>query len=391
MSKPRILIAMHYMELGGAESALLGLLQSIDPQRADVDVFVHDHRGPLMQYIPTDKVRLLPEVGAYSMLERPLFETVRKGHPLVALARVLGKIEARLTRGNEIVTQQHWTAKVLPMISREVYDVAISFVTPHYIGVECVRAKKKVGWIHTDYTCIQVNRARELKMWQKLDTIVSISSDVTSTFLQVFPSLTGRVVEIENILNSDFIRSRSEECLPMDEGFGTKGVTLLSVGRICEAKNYDNVPFIAARMKDLGAQFHWYIIGPGDHSDIDRTIDETGTEDCVTFLGPRDNPYPYIKACDIYVQPSRYEGNSVTVREAQILRKPVVITSYPTAPSQVKDGVDGVVVPLDNRGCAEGLAQVINDMALQNKIIGHLHCHDYGNVREIDNFYEIIK
>lgn len=40
------------------------------------------------------------------------------------------------------------------------------------------------------------------------------------------------------------------------------------------------------------------------------------------------NPYPYIKACDIYVQPSRYEGKAVTVREAQILGKPVVITRF---------------------------------------------------------------
>ena len=47
--KPRILILMHYMELGGAESALLGLLQSVDPERVDVDVFIYDHRGELMQ------------------------------------------------------------------------------------------------------------------------------------------------------------------------------------------------------------------------------------------------------------------------------------------------------------------------------------------------------
>ena len=61
MKKPRILILMHYMELGGAESALLGLLQSVDPNRVDVDVFLYDHRGELLKYIPTDKVRLLPE------------------------------------------------------------------------------------------------------------------------------------------------------------------------------------------------------------------------------------------------------------------------------------------------------------------------------------------
>ena len=83
--KPRIIILMHYMELGGAESALLGLLQSVDPARVDVDVFIYDHRGELMKYIPTDKVNLLPEVTAYKMIERPVMECVKSGHIGVAL------------------------------------------------------------------------------------------------------------------------------------------------------------------------------------------------------------------------------------------------------------------------------------------------------------------
>lgn len=66
-----------------------------------------------------------------------------------------------------------------------------------------------------------------------------------------------------------------------------------------------------------------------------------------------------MKACDIYVQPSRFEGNSVTVREAQMLCKPVIVTDYPTAQSQIQQGVDGVIVPLDNMECARGIVEVI--------------------------------
>ena len=70
--KPRILILMHYMELGGAESALLGLLQSVDPTKVDVDVFIYSHRGELMDFIPKEKTNLLPEVEEYSLTEKPL-------------------------------------------------------------------------------------------------------------------------------------------------------------------------------------------------------------------------------------------------------------------------------------------------------------------------------
>ena len=110
----------------------------------------------------------------------------------------------------------------------------------------------------------------------------------------------------------------------------------------------------------------------------------------VIILGKKSNPYPYIKACDIYVQPSRYEGKSVTVREAQMLYKPVVVTNYPTASSQIQNGVDGVIVPLDNEGCAKGLAEFILDIEKQNHIIEYLKAHDYGNVEEVEKIYKLI-
>ena len=70
--RPKILILMHYMELGGAESALLGLLQSVDPEMADVDVFIYSHRGELMRYLPKDRLRLVCWIEAYSCTEKPL-------------------------------------------------------------------------------------------------------------------------------------------------------------------------------------------------------------------------------------------------------------------------------------------------------------------------------
>lgn len=87
-----------------------------------------------------------------------------------------------------------------------------------------------------------------------------------------------------------------------------------------------------------------------------QKITEAGMQERVIILGKKDNPYPYMRACELYVQPSRYEGKAVTVREAQLLGKPVVITSYATSASQLEDGVDGVVVPMDNAGCAAGIA-----------------------------------
>lgn len=399
--KPRIFIAMHYMEIGGAETALVGLLNALDPARVDVDLFLYDHRGEMMQFIP-EWVNLLPQIPKYSVLERPIVELVKRGFWGIAAARMWAKriskvaykrSGSKLENNGGLDKMSKCTTPLLPRINQSVtYDLAISFLTPHRIVAEKVKAKKKIAWIHTDYTRVWVDAEDELIVWQKYDYVASISGDVTNTFLQVFPSLAPKIVEIENILSPSFVRKRAE-LQNVDKEFRHEGaITLLSVGRFSDAKNYDNVPDICKRLiNKTKLNIRWYIIGyGGDEALIRQKIKEAGMEEHVILLGKRSNPYPYIKACDIYVQPSRYEGKSVTVREAQMLCKPVVVTNYPTAPSQIRSGIDGVIVPMDNEGCAHGLAEVICDKPLQERIIAHLKTHDYGNESEVEKIYTLI-
>lgn len=397
--KKRIFISMHYLELGGAEMSLIGLLQALDYSKYSVDLFVHSHQGDLMQFIPNE-VNLLPEISAYACIECPITEAILKRQFGVTWGRLKAKWRARKYIPKDPSRPQH---AVFQYIAQEVephlpslfkygeYDLAISFLQPHNFVLSKVKAKKKVCWIHTDYTKVEFDAVAELPIWSAYDYIVSISPDVTTTFLQVFPSLKDKIVLIENILSSVFVNKRAEEMdvsveMPKRDGV----INLLSVGRFSDAKNYDNAPDICRRIREKGIDLHWYIIGFGNETLIRQKIQEAGMENYVIILGKRTNPYPYMKACDIYAQPSRYEGKSVTVREAQILCKPVVITDYPTAKSQIRDGVDGVIVPMDNEGCAQGMVDFIKDMELQQQIVDYLQVHDYGNENEIYKLYELI-
>ena len=387
---------MHYMEIGGAETALVGLLNALDPARVDVDLFLYDHRGEMMQFIP-EWVNLLPQIPKYSVLERPIVELVKRGFWDIAAARMSAKLIGKLTNVPSFsmdVFTSLFTNKLLPTICpQKKYDLAISFLTPHTYVKNKVVAKKKIAWIHTDYTIYPIAKNVERPIWCSYNYIASISNDVTRTFLQVFPTLAPKIMEIENILSPAFVRKRAELEDTDKEFRQTDKISLLSIGRYSEQKNYDNVPDICKRLiNKTKLNIKWYIIGyGGDESLIRQKIKEADMEEHVILLGKRSNPYPYIKACDIYVQPSRYEGKSVTVREAQMLCKPVVVTNYPTAPSQIRSGIDGVIVPMDNEGCAHGLAEVICDKSLQERIIAHLKTHDYGNESEVDKIYELIE
>ena len=402
MAKPRVFINMHYMEMGGAERALLGLLNALDTERVDVDLFLNQHTGEFMPLIP-DKVNLLPERRAYNAIERPMKQILRECQFGVFYARLKARRQHRRYHDSLSADKKAMDSSVFQFVANAVdpflpsledlgeYDLAISFITPHNIVLNKVKSKKKIAWIHTDYSTIHINVEKELPVWSGYDHIVSISPDCTKSFLKTFPSLEPKIIEIENILSTEFIRQQAG-LLDVSDEMRKGGLRLLSIGRFCHAKNYDNVPDIARRIVKAGYDdLRWYIIGfGGDEALIREKIAEAGMQDYVILLGKKENPYPYIKACDIYVQPSRYEGKSVTVREAQILCKSVIVTNYATAGSQIKDGIDGIIVPMDNESCANGIMDAIKNKALLNSISDYLSNHDYGNESEVEKIYKLL-
>lgn len=385
--KKKLLIVSHALELGGAERSLIGLLDALDPQLWDIDLFLLRHEGELMEAIPA-YVNLLPGLPAYTVLARPMKDTMKEGHILLTAARLAGKVSAVLYNKMHACTDSgvgleyshKFTCPFMPAIQPDkTYDLAVSFLTPHYFVARKVQAKKKIAWIHTDYSKIQIDVPSETAMWDAFDCIISISDSVTESFLKVFPSLGGKITVIGNILPQQLIQ-RQKEAFSVEREMPPKGIRLLSVGRYCTAKNFDNVPDICARLLRSGLDVYWYIIGfGGDEPLIRQKIAEYGMEEHVILLGKKENPYPYIKACDLYIQPSRYEGNCVTVHEAQMLGKPVVITQYATSSSQLNDGVDGVIVPMDNDGCGRGIATLLRDRRKMEELTRNCLGMDFSN------------
>lgn len=392
-NKIKILIFSHAMELGGAERALLGLLEAIDYDLYEVDLFLMRHEGELLKYIPRE-VHLLAEIPQYACLAVPAKTVLARRQYAVAAGRAIGKWAGRrtiqkqnLAADNQVqIEYSHkYTAFAMPAVSEREYDLAVSFLTPHYFTADKVKAKKKAAWIHTDYGKIDIDRKSELEMWNRYDHIISVSEDASGQFLKKFPTLKDKLIVIHNMLPADTILRQAEEFSAADEMPENGEIRLLSVGRFCHAKNFDNIPDICGRIRAAGLPVHWYIIGYGsDEEKIAGSIKTADMQDYVTILGKKENPYPYIKACDFYVQPSHYEGYSVSVKEAQLLCKPVIITEYPTAKSQVRDGVDGIIVPMENGACADAMIEVLREPEIKNSLIENCRRGDYSNRQEVD-------
>ena len=398
MKKKKILFIHPSMYIGGAERSLLSLLGNIDPECYDISLFLYRHVGEFMPYIPST-VHLLPENSCYGTFDVPIRSLLLSSRWKYGAARLLGKLllhkMKRETKENLGVwaSMQNISRSLLPLLPviEGRYDVAIQYLGVPDVLLEKVNADKKIAWCHTDYTTLGPDCKYDLKIYHQIDNVVTVSEDCRKQLLQIYPSLYSKVKVVENMLSPDLITKLSKEPA-YDLKNGESQFLLLSVGRYSEAKNFDNIPDICRIIRESGLNVKWYIIGyGGDESLIRQKIRESKMENWVILLGKKVNPYPYMKACDLYVQPSRYEGKCVSVLEAQILHKPVVITNYATASNQLQNGVDGLIVPMENRECAEGIAALLRDPERMTAFASATEVYDYSNYQELVKFYELLE
>lgn len=396
----KILIISQAMEIGGAERALLGLLDSFDYSHYSVDLFLCRHEGELMKDIPIN-VNVLPTNQA-KFLAVPMIKLIKKSQWKILYGRLKAKILSKIKINKcglktdnqvELLYSHKYTYKYFDDINKNIkYDLAISFLTPHFICIHKCNAERKIAWIHTDYSMMDIDEAAEFEMWNSFNNIVSISDQCTVSFLSKFPVLDNKIIRIDNIITKKMIIDQANLFVPSEMKRNKNELIFCSIGRFSYAKNFDNIPAICKKLIKSGLNIKWYIIGyGGDENLIRNKIKEEEMESHVIMLGKKTNPYPYIKACDFYIQPSRYEGKAVTIREAQILCKPVIITDFSTSKSQLDNGIDGIIVPMDNEGCAKGILNFLNNIDLQNKIITNLKSQDYSNSFEINKIYALME
>jgi glycosyltransferase involved in cell wall biosynthesis len=392
-----VLIASFDMEVGGVERSLINMLQSFDYNNYNVDLMLYRHKGNFMKLLK-GKFNILDEIEEYTAFRKSILEIFKDKKINLAVARIKARMDASryaktngLEEAGYVQMQRMWqySLKYLPCLDKE-YDVAISYLWPHYFVANKVKAKKKIAWIHTDYSCIDTDITEDIEVWNKFDSIVAVSEECKNSFLKKYNILSKKVVVMENIVSPELIRFMAEEEVE-DDISKEKGFKLLSVARLSMAKGIDNGVRALRILHDKGlTDIKWYVVGyGGDEGMIRKLIKENHLEKDFIILGKKINPYPYMKSCDLYVQPSRYEGRAVTVTEAQILGKAVIITNYPTSKSQLRDGVDGLICDQSVQGIADGIENIYKNIYFKNEMEDYCRKGNYNNVGEVVKVYKL--
>jgi glycosyltransferase involved in cell wall biosynthesis len=391
--KTKLLFVMNNLRVGGAEKALVSLLQTIDYSRYEVDLFLFENDGLFLAGVPNE-VNLLDAPKNYRYFEMPLtkavFAFLKQGNLKLMLARIGFGFIYKTVKIQSQREQRSWRflAMALPKIPKQ-YDAAIGYLEkrPNYFCIDKVIATTKIGFIHNDYDKLQMLPGIDLAYFKKFDRIFTISEQCETILKNNFPAIAGKFDIMYNIVSPATLRQLASE--PID--FDKKGVTLVSVGRLNVQKGFDIAIDACKLLADRGIDVYWYILGEGEQRSIlDEKIKSLGLENRFILLGIRENPYPYVSAADIYVQPSRFEGKSIAIDEAKILGKPIVVTNFPSVVDQIGHAHNGWIVEMNADAIAAGIAEVIQNREAREKLQANLASEKLGTRQEIEKLYAVI-
>lgn len=379
--RKKVLIVLNTMVCGGIEKSALTLFEAIPRERFEITLLLVHKTGEFLGLVPdwvkVDEVPLRPEDRHELLAGRraALRQALRSGHLLRAV-----QLAARRLYCLAAVPEPRWRCVELEAMfdkaafDSTVYDCAIAYSD----AIQCVmlvsrriRAKVKIAWFHTEYPPEFVKQENYLDYYRTFDHLFACSEALAAKMNAKLQGLSRPVVCFPHFLDAKGYAEKARA----GKGFldGYRGTRILSVGRLCEQKGFDLAVAVLARLVRAGHDVRWYVIGVGDDEQkLREAAAAAGLGERFCLLGVQTNPYPFFAGCDLYVQPSRYEGYCLTVAEARAFAKPIVCTDFAGAREQIVDGCTGLIVPCDEARIYEAVKRLLDEPELRETLSRNL-------------------
>lgn len=331
----------------------------INYDHLDVSLSIVRRGGTLEQSLPAC-VHLLPfpePLSVFRFLSNILFSGARRIMSLFGVHR----------HGAEI----GWLFKhsFYPVFNGY-YDVAVAYQQgfPTYYVAEKVRAKKKWAWVNADLEKAGYRPRFNRPFYDRMTGVCAVSDALPGMLADAGFVSPDKIRVIKDILSVDLIQKMADA--PLETFSSAAPVKILTVGRLAPPKNYPLAVEAARLLRDKGLDFVWVFVGEGsERNNVEALIQQKDMKGHIVLAGMQPNPYPYFKACDIYVQTSSFEGFGLTVSEAKILHKPIVTTNFPSAYDQIVDGENGLIAEMTPEDVADKILRIVEEPDLKNRLI----------------------
>ena len=384
------------MNIGGTEKALLTMLNEIDDSKYDITLLMLEEYGGFLNEIPSFvKVKYVDEYKSIKPFvnEPPkilIKRLIRNKEYLTGLTTLSSYSISKIT--NNISYYYRYILRNVKKIDEE-YDLAVAYAGPMdfitYFVLNKIKAKKKVQWIHFDITKIGFNRKFAERNYKKFDKIFVVSEEGKEKLINLIPALNNKIEAFFNIISCNLIENMSKNEKSFDDLFD--GVRILTVGRLSKEKGQELTINVLARLKNEGYKVRWYCIGDGPEKDNYRNrIKSLDIENDYILLGSKLNPYPFMKDCDIYVQPSKHEGYCITLGEARCFDNPIVTTNFTGANEQIKNEVTGLVCDISEQGIYQAIKRLLDNKELYKDIRINLSNEIVDSTNEISKLEKLV-
>ena len=376
------------MNVGGTERALLNMITEMSEEKYDITILMLEKYGDFLELIPERVNKKYLDEYSYmkDILTKPprniIVDLFKKRRFIKGLHFFYMYLISKVTKNKSIFFK--YLLKNNPGITNE-YDTAIAYACPmdfiSYFVVHKINAKRKLQWIHFDVTKIGFNDVFASKLYHKFDQIYVVSQEGRRKLIERLPSLSGKIDTFLNVISSQKLLNMSKTGIGFTDQFN--GIRILTVGRLSKEKGQDLVIPVMAELKKRGLNVKWYCIGDGSAKETYKEmIKEHAVKNEFILLGSQENPYPFMKQCDIYVQPSRHEGYCITLAEAKCFHKPILCTDFTGANEQISDGETGIVINFDEEEMVEALEKMINDVDIRNSLKNNLNKESMNNIKD---------
>ena len=377
--KEKLLIVTHHLTIGGVQKSLISALKCFDYDKYDVTLYLRKNRTTLLPYIDK-RVNVIINEDKTHYYRKPYAVMLQLKS---AVYKVLGKTEKMKACEKELADRMRIDSMEYEKntyFKDKFFDKAIAYVQGYTVQFVCdyVEAKEKFVFFHTSTDEIHEVHERAFPHIKKIAALHNEQKDLIKDWYNLNDD---KIAIVENYVDKETVIVQSME-YSVDKPEGK--TVLCSCGRLSSVKGFDQAIECAKILKNKGINFFWYFVGDGpEKTKLLSLIEKYELQDYVKITGMKENPYPFMRACDIYVQPSYEEALGLTIVEAQKLSKPVVTTATVGGKKLVSEKT-GVVTEIFADALADGIIKLMTDKQLYRDIIEFLEKND--NADEINKF-----
>lgn len=255
-----------------------------------------------------------------------------------------------------------------PLHIKDGYDIEAAYLecgsTKIMAGSSNQKALK-LAWVHSDlrnWANPDAFAAATKKYYARYDFAVCVSESVCKSFEKLYGD-TVQTATIYNTIDDSEILRKSTEALPLD--VPKRKLTIATVGRLSAPKRFIRALSAHKRLLEDGFEHDLWIIGEGEERQkLEAYIQKNALEKSAKLLGFRGNPYNLMRAADLLVCSSIFEGFSTFVTEGLILGRPIVTTDVSGMRELLGENEYGLITANDDDAFYEGVKRMLTEPGL---------------------------